>query len=209
MIDIKIEGAKFSLPKLTEIKLSKFIEYLDLLEEKEPTEEDSHSRWLEFYTEHIAFWTGADIKLIRRCKAEDVVGIYSLHCNFLMPSENKTYNCFKCINEIYYLPQKFMEKSTIEDFAEADEYEKQMSEVIRGNYRVLPKVAAVICRKEGEKFDDYDVEKRAEMFENELSADDFFQIGFFLQRQSEKLLKDFQIYMTSQTLATLKLESKT
>jgi hypothetical protein len=71
MIDIKIEGAKFSLPKLTEIKLSKFIDYLDLLDEKEPTEEDSHSRWLDFYTEHIAFWTGADgetipIKAIRR-----------------------------------------------------------------------------------------------------------------------------------------------
>jgi len=42
-----------------------------------------------------------------------------------------------------------------------------------------------------------------------LSADDFFQIGFFLQRQSEKLQKDFQIYMTSQTLAMLKQELKT
>ena len=35
------------------------------------------------------------------------------------------------------------------------------------------------------------------------------KVGFFLQRQSEKLQKDLQIYTTSQTLAQLKQELKT
>ena len=102
-----------------------------------------------------------------------------------------------------------MQESTIEDFAEASEYEKQLADVMNGQYKVLPKVAAVICRKEGEGFDDYKVEERAQLFESKMNADDLFQVGFFLQRQSEKLQKDLQIYTTSQTLAALKQELKT
>jgi hypothetical protein len=102
-----------------------------------------------------------------------------------------------------------MQESTIEDFAEANEYEKQLTDVLNGQYKVLPKVAAVICRKEGESFDDYKVEERAVLFESMMNADDLFQVGFFLQRQSEKLQKDLQIYTTSQMLAVLKQESKT
>ena len=108
------------------------------------------------------------------------------------------------MGELYYLPKKFMSDSTIEDFAEASEYEKQLSEVINGQYKALPKVAAVLCRKEKEGFDDYDVEERAGLFEEHLSANDLFQIGFFLQRQSEKLQTNSEIYMKSQMLAALK-----
>jgi hypothetical protein len=210
MIDIKIEGIKYQLPKLSEISISRFIDYLEFIDQYEPDEEETNTVvWLKYYTKHIAFWTGADEKLIRRCKAEDILGVYAVHQNYLVPVENSTFNCFELSGEIYYLPQRFMQESTIEDFAEANEYEKQLTDVLNGQYKVLPKVAAVICRKEGESFDDYKVEERANLFESMMNADDLFQVGFFLQRQSEKLQKDLQIYMTSQTLAVLKQESKT
>jgi hypothetical protein len=210
MIDIKIDGIKYQLPKLSEISISRFIDYLEFIDKYEPDEEEKNMLvWLKFYTKHIAFWTGADEKLIRKCKAEDISGVYAVHQNYLSPVENKTYNCFEISGEIYYLPQRFMQESTIEDFAEANEYEKQLADLLNGHYRVLPKVAAVICRKEGEGFDDYKVEQRAKLFESELSADDLFQVGFFLQRQSEKLQKNLQIYTMSQTLGALKQVSKT
>lgn len=210
MIDIKIEGIKYHLPKLSEIGINKFIDYLEFLKEHEPGEEEKDMIvWLKYYAKHISFWTGADEKLIRRCKAEDIAGIFGIHQKYLAPIEDSTFNCFELSKEIYYLPQRFMQESTIEDFAEASEYEKQLADVLNGNLKALPKVAAVLCRKEGEGFEDYKVEERAELFEREMNADDLFQVGFFLQRQSEKLQKDLQIYTTSQTLAALKQESKT
>lgn len=209
MIDIKIEGIKYQLPKLSEVSISRFIDYLEFIDDYEPEEENKDLVvWLNYYTKHIAFWTGAEEKLIRKCKAEDIAGVYAVHQNYLAPVENTTFNCFELSGEIYYLPQRFMQNSTIEDFAEANEYEKQLADVMNGQYKALPKVAAVLCRKEGEGFDDYKVEERAKLFESMLNADDLFQVGFFLLRQSEKLQKDLQIYTTSQTLAALKQVSR-
>lgn len=209
MIDIKIEGIKYQLPKLSEVSISRFVDYLEFIDDYEPEEENKDLViWLNYYTKHIAFWTGAEEKLIRKCKAEDIAGVYAVHQNYLAPVENTTFNCFELSGEIYYLPQRFMQNSTIEDFAEANEYEKQLADVMNGQYKALPKVAAVLCRKEGEGFDDYKVEERAKLFESMLNADDLFQVGFFLLRQSEKLQKDLQIYTTSQTLAALKQVSK-
>ena len=209
MIDIKIEGIKYQLPKLSEISISRFVDYLEFIDDYEPEEDNKDLVvWLNYYTKHIAFWTGAEEKLIRKCKAEDIAGVYAVHQNYLAPVENTTFNCFELSGEIYYLPQRFMQNSTIEDFAEANEYEKQLADVMNGQYKALPKVAAVLCRKEGEGFDDYKVEERAKLFESMLNADDLFQVGFFLLRQSEKLQKDLQIYTTSQTLAALKQVSK-
>lgn len=209
MIDIKIEGIKYQLPKLSEVSISRFVDYLEFIDDYEPEEENKDLVvWLNYYTKHIAFWTGAEEKLIRKCKAEDIAGVYTVHQNYLAPVENTTFNCFELSGEIYYLPQRFMQNSTIEDFAEANEYEKQLADVMNGQYKALPKVAAVLCRKEGEGFDDYKVEERAKLFESMLNADDLFQVGFFLLRQSEKLQKDLQIYTTSQTLAALKQVSK-
>jgi hypothetical protein len=131
-----------------------------------------------------------------------------LHQKYLMPEEDTTFNCFELLSEIYYLPKRLMTNSTIEDFAEANEYEKQMQEFLNGNYKVLPKIAAVLCRKENETFDSYDVEMRGNLFGEHMTAHDAIQVGFFLNRLSEKLAIDFQIYMTSQTLAVLKQESK-
>lgn len=207
MINIKIAGKEYGLPNLEEIKLHKFIEFLDFVDENEPAEDcEETNEWLGYYAKHIAFWTGADLSLVRKCKAEDIAGTYSLHRNYIAPVENKTFNCFELCGDIYYLPERFMQNSTIEDFAEANEYEKQMAEVLNGHYLALPKVAAVICRKEGEGFDDYDVEARAELFNEEMSAADLFQVGFFLQRLNLKLQTNLQIFMTSQTIAALKQE---
>lgn len=209
MIDIKIDGIKYQLPKLSEISISRFVDYLEFIDKYEPEEENKDFVvWLNYYTKHIAFWTGAEEKLVRRCKAEDIAGVFAVHQNYLAPVENTTFNCFELSGELYYLPQRFMQNSTIEDFAEANEYEKQLADVMNGQYKALPKIAAVLCRKEGEGFDDYKVEERAKLFESMMNADDLFQVGFFLLRQSEKLQKDLQIYTTSQTLAALKQASK-
>lgn len=205
MIDIKIGGNSYQLPDCNEINIGKFCDYLEFCDQHQPDEESKDPKvWLSFYAHHIAYWTGANIKEVRRCKADDIAGVYGLHQQYLVPQEDYTYNCFKLNEDLFYLPAKLMQKSTIEDYAEADEYQKQLSDLLNGHYKALPKIAAVLCRKEGEGFDDYNVEDRAKLFEDQLSVYDCFQIGFFLQRLNEKLQTDLQIYMTSLTLSQLK-----
>jgi hypothetical protein len=209
MIDIKIGGIKYSLPTSKEISINRFVEFLEFADEKEPKQDNIDlATWLDYYAESICFWTGCPLELVRKCKVDDIYGAYMVHQKYLMPEEDSAFNCFELDGEIYYLPKRLMVDSTIEDFAEANEYEKQMNDYLAGNYRALPKIAAVICRKEGETFDSYDVEERGNMLGELMSAYDAIQVGFFLNRLSEKSAIDSQIYTTSQILAALKQESK-
>jgi hypothetical protein len=209
MIDIKIGGIAYSLPIANEMSINRFCDFLDWADENEPEAENTDQKaWLEYYAKSIAYWTGAPLSDVRKCKVDDIVGVYMVHQKYLMPAEDLTFNCFELQGDIYYLPKRFMTESTVEDFAEADEYQKQMSEYLHGNYKALGKIAAVICRKEGEAFDDYKVEERGEFFGDNLTAADAFQVGFFLNRQSEKLAIDSQIYTTSQILSHYKQELK-
>lgn len=210
MINIKILGKKYSLPSLKEISINRFIDYLNFSHKHTPeclrSEEVEYNPLLvaDYAARELAFWTGCPLKHIRRHDLSEVYAVWSLQQRNLAPTENITFNCVEIEGVIYYLPEKFMTNSTIEDFAEASEYEKQLAEVQNGSFVALPKVASILLRKKGEGFDDYNVEQRAELIEKHLTADDLLQIGFFLQRQSEKLAKDFQIYTTSMTLAQLK-----
>lgn len=209
MIDIRIGGIKYQLPTSKDITINKIIEFLEFAQIKEPKQDNIDlATWLDYYAESITFWTGCPLEYVRKCKVDDIYGIYMLHQKHLMPEEDITFNCFNLLDEIYYLPKRLMTDSTIEDFAESNEYEKQMQEYVNGNYKVLPKIAAILCRKEGETFDSYDIEKRAELFGEKMTAYDAMQVGFFLNRLSEKSAIDFQIFTTSQTLAALKQESK-
>jgi len=209
MIDIKIGGVSYSLPLASEMSIDRFCDFLDWADEHEPKEDDTdQKRWLEYYAKSIAYWTGAPLSDVRKCKVDDIVGVYMVHLKYLQPAEDNTFNCFELSGDIYYLPKRFMTESTVEDFAEADEYQKQMSDYLHGNYKALAKIAAVICRKENESFGDYNLEERSKFFGENLTAADAYQVGFFLNRQSEKLQTDSLIYTTSQTLAAYKQESK-
>lgn len=209
MIDIKIGGQKYQLPISTSLPIGRACEILDFITDNEPKPEvDNENTWLDYYSKYISFVTGAPLALVRKCKADDIVGLYGMHLKYLIPEEDKTFNCFELSGDIYYLPERLMQKSTIEDFAEADEFEKQLKDFLNGQYKSLPYITAVICRKKGEGFDDYDLNERAKLFEAKLSVYDAMQVGFFLQRLSVKLQNDLQIYMTSQTIAQLKRASK-
>ena len=241
MIELKIAGQKFKAPyKLTDITLYKYVEYLEWRDENLPTilkdlesiegetaEEIIQKRrdryelitnkeeqeLLNFYCLEVGFWLDADYKLIRRCDIADVTHVLHLIQNGLQPVEETDYNCFLCKDEIYYLPERLMPNSTFEDYAESCQYEEQMSKLARGEYKVLPYIAAILGRKKDdngklEGYDDYDVKVRSGLFNAHLTANDAMQIGFFLRRLSEKSQINSQIYMTAQSLSKLKQVTK-
>ena len=209
MIDIKILGKKYSLPSCREISINKFVEFLEFCDDNQPDsiKEGTVGDTMEdaaYYANELQFWTGCVYSDIRKHPISEIYGVWRMQQEQLFCNEQLDYNCFCLDHDIYYLPKRGMQDSTIEDFAEANEYEKQFAELKNGIYSALPKIAAVLCRRSGETFDSYNVEERAELFGKELTAWDAFQIGFFLLRQSEKFSKDFQIYTASMTIAQLK-----
>jgi hypothetical protein len=212
MIEIKILGTKYGLPTCQEISINRFIEFLTFADDNQPESlrdpnfegERIYFDEAVYFAKELNFWTGCPLPDLHRHNIEELYSIWAIHQQHLYCAPQTDYNCFILDDEIYYLPEKFMSNTTIEDYAEANEYERNLADAANGIYEALPKIAAVICRKKGEKFGQYDVEERAQRFAKKLTAYDAFQVGFFLQRQSEKLATDFQIYSTSLTLAQLK-----
>jgi hypothetical protein len=241
MIQLKIAGEKFEAPyKLTDIPLYRYAEYLEWREENLPqilkdlesiegeTVEEiidkrraryeaitdkEEQELLNFYCLEVAFWLDADYKLIRKCNVEDVTHIWHLIQNGLAEEEDKDYSCFICQGEIYYLPERLMQSSTFEDYAEACQFEEQLAKLAKGEYKAIPNIAAVICRKKDENdnlegYEDYDYKSRAGLFNAHLTANDALQIGFFLRRLSEKSQRAFQIYTAALNLSKLKQATK-
>jgi hypothetical protein len=217
MIHIKIADKKYNLPSSKEISIKRFIEFLNFADEEQPEfmriapddegyDPDDYNSFeaLKYYCRELAFWTGAPLIDLIRTDATDVAGTWVLQQKQLHTPEDKEFHFVEIEGERYTLPERLMTNSTVEDFAEGNEYERQLEGVLHGEYEALPKIAAVLLRKLGEGFYDYDCEKRAELFAEKLTAYDAMQIGFFLQRRSEKSLTDFRIFTASQTLARLK-----
>jgi hypothetical protein len=107
-----------------------------------------------------------------------------------------------------------MSESTLEDYAEANAYEESLADALDGQYLALFGIAAIILRLKDketgrlESYDDYDVDWRTAHFKDHLTAVQAHQIAFFLQRLSNTLQKDTQIYSMAQTLAQLKQDTR-
>ena len=102
-----------------------------------------------------------------------------------------------------------MSESTLEDYAESNEYEKQLFNALSGQYLAIYGISSVILRMKNDKgvlesFDDYQQDWREANFKDHLTAMQAHQIAFFLQKRSNTSLIDSQIYMTAQTLAASK-----
>ena len=230
MITIKILGNRYQIPEsMKDVKLSRYVQFLDFLDAAMPqwlqdiqNMEDDEERneamrtiskkqeisLLDFYAYEVEFWSGCPYADIRKHPINEIAGIWGFIRERMTLQEDKQFCAFLCDGVVYHLPKRFMTESTLEDYAEANAYEQQLEKVMNGQYKALFYIAAIICRtSEEEGFDDYSQEHRAALFTDHLTAYDAFQIGFFLQRQNNKLQKDFQIYMTSQTLSILKQDT--
>jgi len=225
MINLKIGKQKAYLPEPKTVLLVKFIEWLEFMDEHEPAwwedldldkeggaldQLDSKQK-LELYdfaAKELAFWSNLSHEQWRKADLNELFGVWSWYRAQFNYEYAEEWNCLEIDGKIYYLPERYMSESTLEDYAESNEYENQLSEVLNGHYIALFNIASVLLRqkKDGrlETYDEYNIDHRAANFKDHLTALQAHQIAFFLQRQSNKLQKDSQIYMTAQTLAALK-----
>lgn len=101
-------------------------------------------------------------------------------------------------DELWYLPLRFMEKSTLIEYAEASQFEANLKDLDKGNWAALAKIMCVLVRKEGEKYSDK-LLKREEQFLN-WNLENCLKVAFFLLKRSEISHQNFQIYMAAQDL---------
>jgi hypothetical protein len=108
--------------------------------------------------------------------------------------------------ELWYLPTRYMEKSTLIEFAEASQFEANLKDLEKGNWGALAKIMCVLVRKEGEPYSDK-LLRREEQFLG-WNLKNCLQVAFFLLKRNEISVQNLQIYMAAQDLMNAKQESK-
>lgn len=231
MISLKIGKEQAHLPEPKKVLLSQFIEWLEFIDEHLPSwwdeldlDEDGgvldqlttkqQEGLFDYAAKELAFWSNLDHKQWRKAKLEELFGTWAWYRGQFNFEHEPSWNCLEIDGKVYYLPERYMSKSTLEDFAESNNYEQQLTEVINGNYKALFNISAVLLRLKDDKgvletYDDYDIDWRAAHFRDHLTALQAHQVAFFLQKQSSISLTDSQIYMMAQMLAASKQGIKT
>jgi len=106
--------------------------------------------------------------------------------------------------ELWYLPMRYMEKSTLIEYAEASQFEANLKDLDNGNWQALAKIMCVLVRKEGERYSDK-LLRREEQFLN-WNLENCLKVAFFLLKRSEISQQNLQIYMGAQDLMNARQE---
>ncbi len=113
------------------------------------------------------------------------------HCIGAMrnPGEVQYKQLYLIDGEVYKLPTKLMSQSTLQEFAEAAQYEENAQIVSKGRqdshefYEGLLNVCSVILRKENEEYSEDVYERNRKRFKT-LPLQTLYEVGFFLKTLS-------------------------
>jgi hypothetical protein len=113
------------------------------------------------------------------------------HCIGSMrnPGEVQYKQLYLIDGEVYKLPTKLMSQSTLQEFAEAAQYEENAQLVSNGRqdtaefYEGLLNVCSVILRKEDEEYSEEVYERNRAKFKT-LPLQTLYEVGFFLRQLS-------------------------
>ena len=100
---------------------------------------------------------------------------------------------FEFEDETYYFPSEMLRKNTYGDFIESTQLDMTVESMKNGRYDVLPEQMAILCRREGEEYDEDLIEEKTEKFKN-LKMDAVMEFAFFLTNQSNRLQMLFNTY---------------
>jgi len=133
--------------------------------------------------------------------------LYSTIIRIMNQYEEPEYSNVMLVDgELWYLPERYMEKSTLIEYAEASQFEANLKDLDKGNWGALAKIMCVLVRKEGEQYSDKLLRREEQFLDWNLQS--CLQVAFFLLKRSEISQQNFQIYMAAQDLMSAKQASK-
>jgi len=197
MLHLKVGKRKADCPNnWKELTLKQWVGMLEILSkydigkknEEERTEVEIAQSNLDYTVairDIFSYLTGLEIEYVNKVKTNDMAAIIDVVNEFLTVKgePNETTRCFKFKEKLYYFPSPKMETSTFEDYIEASQLEITNKNMKAGKYAVLAEQMAILCREEGERFDETKIKKKTKMFSN-LTMDVVWDFIFFLTKQT-------------------------
>ena len=174
------------------------------------------NEWRDFMLDVARFWTQLPEDYLAELTEEEVIFVYHLinrHVFTFQYDENKT--GFQLDGETYHYPpaainpfstqRDYMKGTRVIDSIEAMQFEMYYRQLGESRWAVLPHVAAILCKKEGEQLPLKSSEReqwiadRAKLFE-QLPMDEALNIAFFLITQNRISSNVSKLYSTLNAL---------
>ena len=118
------------------------------------------------------------------------------------PNEVQYKQLYLIDGEVYKLPTKLMSQSTLQEFAEAAQYEENAEQIKDGNFEGLLNVCSVILRKEDEEYSE-DVYNRNRARFKTLPLQTLYEVGFFLKTLSLNYVLGLNLSLLKRATAEL------
>lgn len=127
---------------------------------------------------------GVPVETLQRTSPQHLEYLYH-NCIGAMrnPGDVKYKQLYLIDGEVYKLPTKLMSQSTLQEFAEAAQYEENAEQIKDGNWEGLLNVCSVILRKENEEYSEEVYERNRKRFKT-LPLQTLYEVGFFLKTLS-------------------------
>ncbi len=170
----------------------------DMSDDEKTIEEARRSvEWLKCSKEIFSKMSKLPMDKVNLIHKSDVIQIVNGMTWFMeqdKPSSEMEF--FELKGKKYHFPKLNMEESTFEDFVEASQLDLLNKNIKLGRMSVVAKQMAILCRLEGETFDDVDkvIGKREKMFK-ELPMDVVWNFFFFLTTQVNTWRKSSPTYL--------------
>lgn len=218
MLEIKINEVQYEVPQnWNDITLRKYIDFLkikkheDVIFNQPPKNAKTLNNMYNYVFNVINIFCGIPIGTLKKTNISEVNAIYvlldrALTSDFFYLYENgiDAGNMYFVFNdEKYMLPDKHMQTSTIGELIISQIYQDACKDLANGNYIALSKICAILCRKQFEWYEDFNIDERANMF-LDLRMNILLYVGFFLQKLNIYYMKDIQIFMTQMQILNLK-----
>ncbi len=129
--------------------------------------------------------TGLDKEVVNKTNQQDMFTTLNLMSKFLNDDvESRAdgkyiQHGFTYKNKRYFFPKEKMTESTFGDFIETSQLDMLAKKQEGGRFSVIAEQMAILCREEGEEYDDERVAKKARLF-RDLKMDVIWEFVFFL-----------------------------
>ena len=148
--------------------------------------------------------TGIDKETINRVDANEMANTLVLMTNFLNGEiekkeiEESVKYSFDFKNKKYFFPIAEMKKSTFGDYIEAAQLDMLAENNEAGKFGVIAEQMAILCREEGEEYNEEKVIVKTKLFQN-LKMDVVWDFIFFLNTQIKICNQHSQMFLKTAT----------
>lgn len=164
-----------------------------------------------YYARVVSYFSGLQESVIlgkdgtQGMRVDHLTGLYNHLINIFNNLPEVPFDPVIEVNdELWYLPDQFMTGSTVIEFAEAAQFQANLSKVENGEWKALAKMMCVLVKKKDEQYSDK-LLKREEFFLS-WNLFDCWRVAFFFLKRAERLKISLATYTNLQNLMLLKQE---